>query len=103
MINILIERVNPQTNQKETILKQFTKDKESILFLEQIESEKMQIVYNSLNLGIYNPKKPIRYTEPIKSNCLRYKPLTKKQKENNALYKKLCEVVSSINIKIWHN
>jgi hypothetical protein len=103
MINILIERLNPQTNQKETILKQFTKDKESILFLEQIESEKMQIAYNSLNLGIYNPKKPIRYTEPQRSSYLSYKPLTKKQKENNILHKKLCEVVTSINIKIWHD
>ena len=101
MINILVERTNPKTNEIETILKKFDKDKDSFIFLEQIEAIKMQMAYDSLNLGTYNQKRPIKKTFETGQGYFK-KPLTKKQKENNTLYKKLCESVTPLNIKIWH-
>lgn len=69
----------------------FKTDKEAFTFLESLEKNKMQDVYNSMNLGIY--KRPLKYTG---------KPITKKQRETNGLIKKISENINyTLNIKIW--
>ena len=84
----------------ETNLHEFKTDKETFLFLEQLDKVKMQSLYDKLNLGVF--KKHLKYIYPD-NRFLSSKPLTKKQKENNTLIKKLSEAVEYKTIIKIHN
>jgi hypothetical protein len=102
MIKIEVITTNFETGEVTVLTETFKKDKDSFDFLEKIHSIKIQKVYDKLNIGVYNPKRPVKFTNQT-SYLGRWKPLTKKQKENNNLYTKIAENINeSTEVKITH-